>query len=77
MLTSFLNAAEQNKCIILKTRSGQYDRKCRPAGIILGSKSIQLLVRDDSHSGQVKVSLSDIQCIEIAAGSDSPAAISK
>ena len=76
-LTSFINAAEQNKCVHIKTKSGKQDRKQRPAGIILGLSSIQLLVWDDSHSGQIKVSLNDIQRIKIVAKSDSSAADSK
>lgn len=73
-LSSFINAAEQNKCVIIRTKFGQHDRKYRPAGIIFKSNNIQLLVRDDIHAAQVKISLNDIQSIKIAAKSDSKAA---
>ncbi len=73
-LTSFINAAEQKKSVIVRTKSGQHDRKYRPAGIIFGLTGIQLLVRDDIHSGQVKVSLNDIQNIKIISKSGSKAA---
>lgn len=73
-LSSFINAAEQNKWVIISTKIGQHHRKYRPAGIIFGSNSIQLLVRDDIHSGQVKVSLNDIQHIKIISKFDSKAA---
>ena len=73
-LSSFINAAEQNKCLHFKTKSGKFNRKYRPAGIIFESNNIQLLVRDDIHAAQVKVSLNDIQSIKIVTKSDSKAA---
>ena len=75
-LTSFINAAEQNKCVQIKTKSGKFNRKLSPAGIIFGLTGIQLLVRDDSHSAQVKIPLNDVQSIKIIK-SDFPVAHSK
>ena len=72
-LSSFINAAEQNEDVRFKTKSGKFTGKFRPAGIIFGLSGIQLLVRDDSRSVQVKVPLSDIQSIKIIAKSDSKA----
>ena len=73
-LASFINAAEQNKCVRFKTETGKYKRKFKPAGIIFGSNSIKLLVRVDSHSVPVKVPINDIQSIKIMAKSGSKAA---
>ena len=66
-LGSFINAAEQNEGVRFKTKSGKFTGKFRPAGIIFGSNSIKLLVRDASRSVQVKVPLNDIQSIKIMA----------
>lgn len=72
-LSSFINAAEQNEDVRFKTKSGKFTGKFSPAGIIFGLFGIQLLVRDDSRSVQVKVPLKDIQSIKIMAKSDSKA----
>ena len=73
-LNSFINAVEQNKSVFFKTKSGKFKGKFRPAGILFESRSIQLLVSEDIHSGQVKVPLNDIQSIKIIAKSFSKAA---
>ena len=73
-LSSFINAVEQHKCVQIKTKSVKFNRTYRPVGILFESRSIQLLVREDIHSVQVKVPLNDIQSIKIIARSFSKAA---
>jgi len=77
IITNFINAAEQNQCVYIKTKSGKYKRKLRPAGIDFGLTNIQLLVWNDSLTSQVQVSLNDILRIKIVAKSGSPAGNSK
>ncbi len=51
-LSSFIKAVEQDRLVHFKTKSGKFTGQFRPAGIIFGSNSIKLLVRDDSRSVQ-------------------------
>lgn len=70
-LASFINAAEQHSRVYIKTRSGKFNGKLSPTGIVFDSSSIQLHFSDNIGSDQIKVSLSEIELIKIVENPDS------